>query len=112
MIFREINHALDGTVEIVDDRDFASVKAFQLASIRGEARRRILALAPEYRQMNAALGLLPPAEAAALKAHIDQVRTQSNTLEGQVEAVTWDGQESSRAAACDAVQAVIWPPAL
>lgn len=112
MIFREVYSNLDGTVEVIDDRDFAGVKEFQLAAIRAEARRRILAQAPEYRQMNAALGLLPPAEAAALKTHIDQVRAQSNLLEQQIEAVTWDGQESTRAAACDAVQAVVWPPAL
>ena len=97
-----------GQYEFVDERNFAFCVDHQLKSIRETAKERILAVAPEHKQRNAALGLLDPAEAQALKDAIQTIRTQSNLYESQILSVVWDGQESTRPAACDAVQAVRW----
>jgi len=52
--------------------------------------------------------LLSDAEANAIRAHIESIRTISNQKEAEILVVIWDGQESTRAAACDAVQNVRW----
>ncbi len=96
------------TYTFIDNRVFADCVAFQLRETRKHAAELILAVAPEYKQRNAALGLLDPVETQELKDTIQSIRTQSNTYESQILAVVWDGQESTRSAACDAVQSVRW----
>jgi len=92
----------------IDERVFDFCLNNQLQTIRNRAKDLILEGAPEYKQRNAALGLLSDAEANAIRAHIESIRTISNQKETEILAVIWDGQESTRAAACDAVQAVRW----
>ena len=108
-IFKEIIHYEDtGQVLTIDERIFSHCVENQLKVIKERARELILEGAPEYKQRNAALGLLSDAEANAIRAHIETIRTISNQKEGEILAVIWDGNESTRPAACDAVQAVRW----
>ena len=97
-----------GQTTVIDNRVFSQCVAKQLEYIRETAGEQILAVAPEHKQRNAALGLLTEEETQALKQHIQAIREHSNQKEALVNAVVWDGQESSRSAACDAVQAVVW----
>jgi hypothetical protein len=92
----------------IDERVFDFCLNHQLQTIRNRAKDLILEGAPEYKQRNAALGLLSDAESNAIRAHIESIRTISNQKEAEILAVIWDGQESTRAAACDAVQNVRW----
>lgn len=98
----------DGSLTVVDNREFYSVKEGQLAYIREHAKELILATAPEYKQRNAALGLLSEQETQTVKDFIQNVRNISNQLEAQITAITWDGDPQTHAAACDAVQAIVW----
>jgi hypothetical protein len=97
-----------GQTIIIDNRIFSHCVEYQLKTIREQAKELILAGAPEYKQRNAALGLLSDAEANAIRAHIESIRTISNQKEAEILAVIWDGQEFTRAAACDAIQAIRW----
>lgn len=98
----------DGTTTMVDQREFYSLKTYQLNYIRERAKELILEQAPDYKQRNAALGLLSDAEANAIRASIQQIRTISNQKEAAIEAITWDGNPATRAAACDAIEAIYW----
>lgn len=95
-------------ISTVDERVFYTIVQERLAYIREQAKEDILAAAPEYKQSNAALGLLSAEETQDIKDAIQEVRTKSNTKEAQILSITWDGQESSRVAACDAVDAIVW----
>jgi hypothetical protein len=101
-------HHPDGSTTIIDTRVFSECVTFQLNLVRERAKELILQVAPDYKQRNAALGLLSDTEANAIRAHIENIRTISNQKEAEILAVIWDGQESTRAAACDAVQNVHW----
>ena len=104
-----INHFEDGEALVIDERDFNDVQTFQLQTIKAKAMELILAAVPEYKQRNAALGLLSSQETQQIKTAIQDIRNISNTLEQQILAVTWDGDEATRPAACDAIQDVRWP---
>ena len=99
----------DGTTTITDNRDFFDCQIFAVQRIKQKAMEKILAVAPEYKQRNAALGLLSEEEAQTIKSHIQNVRNISNSLEQQILAVTWDGTEETRSMACDSVQNILWP---
>ena len=103
-----VNHYEGGDALVIDERDFADVVAYQLQQIRETAKDMILAVAPDYKQRNAALGLLTQQETNKIKADIESIRTVSNQKEAEIFAVVWDGTEATRPAACDAVQAVRW----
>jgi len=92
----------------IDERVFDFCLNNQLQTIRNRAKDLILEGAPEYKQRNAALGLLSDAEANAIRAHIESIRIISNQKETEILSVVWDGTEETRAVACDAVQAVCW----
>jgi hypothetical protein len=94
---------------IIDDRIFQMCLDYQLKAIRDKAKELILEVAPEYKQRNAALGLLADQEIQQIKTDIQNIRNISNSLEQQILAVTWDGTEETRPSACDAVQNVRWP---
>lgn len=96
------------TLTVNDFRIFSVCVDFQLQVIRERAKELILAVAPEYKQRNAALGLLSQQETDDMKTEIQNIRTISNQKEAEILAVVWDGTEASRSAACDAVQAVRW----
>lgn len=95
--------------EYLDERNFQFCVDYQLKIIKDTAKEKILEVAPEYKQRNAALGLLSDQETQQIKDDIQALRTLSNNLEQQILSVVWDGQESTRPAACDAVQNVRWP---
>jgi hypothetical protein len=89
-----------------DNRVFEHCKTFQIQEIKKLATERILELAPEHKQRNAALGLLTQQETDAIKTTIQTIRDAVNSAEQQILSVVWNGTEQTRAAACDAVQAV------
>jgi len=98
----------DGSVTLVDQREFYSYKQYYLNYIREKAKELILDGAPEYKQRNAALGLLSDAEANAIRAHIQSIRTISNQKEAALEAIAWDGNPETHAAACDVIETITW----
>jgi len=97
-----------GETVIIDKRDFYHCVEHQLKIIREQAKEYILAIAPEYKQRNAALGLLSQQETDDIKNQIQNIRNISNQKEAEILAVIWDGTEATRPTACDAVQAIRW----
>ena len=97
-----------GLITVIDNRRFEHCVMYQLQDIREKAKQLILSAVPEYKQRNAALGLLTEEETQQIKNSIQAIRTRSNQKEAEINAITWDGQESTRAAACDAVQSIMW----
>ena len=104
----EREYSPDGSVRVIDDRRYLDVVAWQIESVKQQARDQILAAAPEHRQRNAALGLLTVAETDVIVSAISMARNKSAELQRAIAAVRWNGQEESRSAACDAVQRVTW----
>jgi hypothetical protein len=97
-------HHPDGSTTIVDPRVFSECVTFQLNLVRERAKELILEVAPDYKQRNAALGLLSEQETNEIKQKIQEIRTISNNLEIAIQAVVWDGNEQTRSQACDLVQ--------
>lgn len=97
-----------GETTIIDNRNFYECVDFQLKTIREKAAEIILLGAPEYKQRNAALGILPQQQINEIKNLIETTRNKSNQLEQQILAVTWDGKESTKTVACDTVQSISW----
>jgi hypothetical protein len=110
MIYAKVNLWDEDTKTLteIDERVFSDCVVFQLQVIREKAKELILAVAPEYKQRNAALGLLTQQEINEIKANIQSIRTVSNQKEAEILSVVWDGTEANRPAACDSVQAVRW----
>lgn len=98
----------DGTTILVDQREFYAYKDYYLKYIRERAHDLIISVAPEYKQRNAALGLLSEEEANYIKTHIQNIRAISNEKEAQLEAITWDGDPATHAAACDLLETITW----
>jgi hypothetical protein len=99
----------NGTVQsIIDEREVEAVRDHRLDRIRKRAQRHIMEAVPEYKQRNIAMGIITGAEKTALVGKINEIRDYCNGLEDQINAVTWDGEESTRAAACDSIEAVGW----
>lgn len=98
----------DGSLTIIDNREFYSLKSYQLNYIRERAKEIILENAPEYKQRNAALGLLSTQETNDIKNLIQSVRNLSNQKEAAIEAITWNGNPATHAAACDAIESIVW----
>ena len=105
---KEIHTNLDGTVTYIDNRTFANTKEMQLQYIRERAKELILQVAPEFKQRNAALGILNEQETQFIKNYIINIRNISNEKEIEINAVTWNGDPSTRAAACDQIESVVW----
>lgn len=103
-----IHDEYSGSVILIDNRIFEHCVIYQLKIIRERAKELILAAVPEYKQRNAALGLLSNEETQQIKDSIQAIRTISNQKEAEILAVVWDGQESTRAEACDIVQRIFW----
>ena len=97
-----------GETTVIDHRDFYYCVKKQLDYIRNIAKELILEIAPEFKQRNAALGLLTPEEIDEIKNNIQIIRNISNQKEAEILAVIWDGTEATRPTACDAVQAIRW----
>jgi hypothetical protein len=107
-ISKEIIIGADGQITVIDNRVFSSVVENQIAAIKSSASEEILSRYPNYKQSNAALGILDSTEENEIKDRINEIRTYSNTLEDQVRAVVWDGSEQNRVQSCDDVQAIQW----
>jgi hypothetical protein len=106
-IFKEnVYDELSNTVLIIDERIFSHCKIFALQQLRKKAMEKILEVAPEYKQRNAALGLLTEQETDDIKSAIQTIRTQSNAKEAEIAAIDWDGTEETRADKCDQVLAI------
>lgn len=103
-----ITDAQTGQTIVVDERNFYDCVDFQLKKIREQAAEIILKNAPEYKQRNAALGILSEEETEEIKNLIQSTRNKSNQLEQQVKSIVWDGNESTKTIACDAIQSVTW----
>jgi len=98
-------HHPDGTVTIEDDRRFDITQSEQMQRLREACTASILQVAPEHTQRNAALGIVPAqpvADAITLR------RDHFHSLQTQLMSVVWDGQETTRSAACDALEAIQW----
>jgi hypothetical protein len=98
----------DGSFNIDDRREFYSLQEWQLNFIRTRAKEIILETAPEHKQRNAALGLLSTQETEIIKNIIQDTRIIANQKEAAIQAVTWNGDPSTHAAACDAIEATQW----
>jgi len=106
---QQIFNELTGQYEFIDERTFQFCVDYQLKVIRETAKEKIIAVAPEHKQRNAALGLLSTEETDELKNSINSIRAISNSLEQQILNVSWDGNESTKSTACDSIQNVRWP---
>ena len=109
MIFIERTIGPDGIEIVVDNRDFDACKEHQLAMIRERAMQLIDASVPDFKQRNAALGILSEQERHEIVETIQAIRSISNAKEAEINAIVWDGSENTRRSACDAVQAIRWP---
>jgi hypothetical protein len=95
-------------VKIIDEREVEPVREHRLRQIRKRAARLIEEAVPEFKQRNIAMGIISGAEKTALLSQINAIRDYCNGLEDEINAVTWDGKAGTRAAACDAIEAVSW----
>lgn len=98
-------HHPDGSVTIEDDRTVEGTRADHLERLRAACTASILSVAPEHTQRNAALGIVP---SEPIVEAISARRDLYHALQASIIAVAWDGQEGTRAAACDAIEAIRW----
>ena len=99
----------NGSVQsIIDEREVEPVREHRLRQIRKRATRLIEEAVPEYKQRNIAMGIITGSEKTALLSQINAARDYCNGLEDEINAVTWDGEDETRAAACDAIEAASW----
>lgn len=105
---RECTTDLNGIETCIDYRVFSQLKQYQLEYIKEQAKQSILNVVPDYKQRNAALGLLSAEETQTIKDHIQSVRNISNQKEAQIQAITWNGNPQTHAAACDQIESIIW----
>jgi len=98
----------DGTLIVIDNRIFSEVVSAKIENLKTFAQEKILNLCPEFKQRNAAMGLLSPEETTYITSTIQSIRDKCNQLEQRVLDVTWDGTEENRSAACDIVQTMDW----
>ena len=96
-----VNIAAGGIRPVTDAEILAATKTYRIASIRAEARTRIEATYPEWRQRSAALGVYPPEYVAQMQEGIAAVIAASNAGEDAVDAAV-------DVAAVEAVT-VTWP---
>lgn len=108
MISIEIISDSYGNIVIIDNRVFNLVKETQVQSIKDSAKEEILNRYPEFKQRNLAMGILTAEEEREIRHGIESIRIYAHSLEDAVNAVSWDGNEETRAAACDAVQSISW----
>lgn len=90
----------------IDNRVFSDCVSHQLNTIREKAKELILEVAPEFKQRNAALGLLSEDEINLIKTNIQTIRYLSNQKENEILNIVWDGTEETRSHVCDLVQSI------
>lgn len=98
----------DGNITIVDNREVEACKQFQISFIREMAEKKILEVAPIYKQLNALSGSLLAEEAEQIIAARDAIRSISNSMQEQVNSIIWDGTEETRIAVCDEIEKIRW----
>ena len=70
------------------DLDLTAVKTAAVARLKTRTRQAILAEAPDYQQINAALGILSEGEKAAVVASINTHRESCNSTEASILSAT------------------------
>jgi len=90
----------DGTLTIIDGRTLAEAQASRIAGIKAEARDRILAVCPEWRQANLTAR-------AAEMALAGGPQTSAERAEVAAGRALWDQIKAIRAASNDAEAAVL-----
>ena len=90
----------------IDNRVFSDCVNHQLSVIREKAKELILEITPEFKQRNAALGLLSESETNTIKTNIQTIRILSNQKENEILNIVWDGTEETRSQVCDLVQSI------
>ena len=90
----------------IDNRVFSDCVEYQLKLIREKAKELILESVPEFKQRNAALGLLSQEETEQIKTSIQNIRNTSNQKELEILSIVWDGTEETRSSVCDLVQSI------
>jgi hypothetical protein len=98
----------NGNVFSEDNRVFSHLKEFTLASIKQAAKEEILSRYPEFKQRNLSMGILTAEEEREIRNGIESIRLYAHSLEDRVLAVQWNGQESTRVAACDEISSISW----
>ncbi len=100
----------NGLVSVSDDRSIDECKEVQISKIKQWCAESILKAAPEFKQANAALGLLGEEEATDIKLAIQTRRNKSNELELEVLAVQPLGEtEEDKIEANAKIDAIVWP---
>ena len=101
-----IVNAQSGETTALDTRTVTECRDWAIAFAKHRCAYRINEEAPDYRQRNAALGLLTDAETAQVVGAISAARAACAATEQAVfdAAQAWDGTEATRAAVCDAIE--------
>lgn len=102
-VTKTISYNDDGTFVIIDDRNVEDCKLYKHNELRKEAMKTILEVAPDFKQRNAALGLLSAEETNIIVTHIKNIREQCDDLLNAVDNISWDGNESTRSQVCDMI---------
>lgn len=103
---RHVRYSLSGApVLLPDNRQTAAWGAQLIVRSKARCERDILDGAPWHKQINAANGLLPAEEAAAIVAHVAACRTAQNSYEVAVEAILANTEldNAAKLAALDAL---------
>ena len=93
---------------VVDLRTVEETRAFAQQMLRRRCTASILAVAPEHAQRNAGLGILPVAEADAIRQAVQVRRQHYAEIAAQILSVSWDGREETRAECCDLIESFAW----
>jgi hypothetical protein len=107
-IGKELISDENGNIIEVDNRNFFMLRDFSVENIKQSAKEEILSRYPEFKQRNLSMGILTAEEEREIRNGIESIRLYAHSLEERVLAVQWDGQESTRAAACDEISTIYW----
>jgi hypothetical protein len=108
MIFAETIFHEDGTIEHIDNRTVEACRNAAIIRLKGGCQKAILENAPDYKQRNAALGLLDSEETNTIIQCVQQNRQRYEQLKQQVNSIIWDGTESNRIVCCDELNNINW----
>lgn len=108
MIFAETIFHEDGTIERIDNRTVEACRSAAILRLKQQCEKTILENAPDYKQRNAALGLLDSKETNDIIDCIQQNRQKYEQLKQQVNNIIWDGTENNRVTCCDQINNINW----
>lgn len=84
---RKVTVSASGSIEVVDNRKADNEAARLIAASKRKCAKDILAVAPDYKQRNAALGLYDETETAGVVAHITACRSAQNAAEAAIQSI-------------------------